>query len=230
MTTLFNNINYLHNYFIIFSEDGLESGKGVKTDPFTVSDSELKQLKGKYYSPELEALYTISPQSNGLIASHIRHGEIELKPIFKNQYMGDKWFFSSLSIQKEDDIVTGFILNGGRVKNLKFIKLDKPLPDLPIISETSSIPEYPFPLPSGEYRIGMKEYFWTDKSREEIFTKNKHDFRNVNVRVWYPTDINTGQKAKYITNQNEFGSNTEFNMVQHVKTNALNNILNILKI
>ena len=222
--------NSSDNYFIIVNEDGLESGKGVQMDPFTVSDSELKQLKGKYYSPELEALYTISPQSNGLIASHIRHGEIELKPIFKNQYMGDKWFFSSLSIQKEDDIVTGFILNGGRVKNLKFIKLDKPLPDLPIISEASSIPEYPFPLPTGEYGIGMKEYFWTDKSREETFTKNKHDFRNVNVRVWYPTDINTGQKAKYITNQNEFGSNTEFNMVQHVKTNALNNAQPLKKI
>ena len=222
--------NSSDNYFIIFNEDGLESGKGVQTDPFTVSESELKKLKGKYYSPELEALYTISPKSNGLIASHIRHGEIELKPIFKNQYMGDKWFFSSLSIQKEDDIVTGFILNGGRVKHLKFIKLDNPLPDLPIISEPSIIPEYPFPAPSGKYSIGMKEYFWTDKSREEIFTKNKDDFRNVNIRVWYPTDKNTGQKAKYITNQDEFGSNTELNMVQHVKTNALNNAQPLKKI
>jgi len=222
--------NSSDNYFIIFNEDGLESGKGVQTDPFTVSESELKKLKGKYYSPELEALYTISPKSNGLIASHIRHGEIELKPIFKNQYMGDKWFFSSLSIQKEDDIVTGFILNGGRVKHLKFIKLDNPLPDLAIISEPSIIPEYPFPAPSGKYSIGMKEYFWTDKSREEIFTKNKDDFRNVNIRVWYPTDKNTGQKAKYITNQDEFGSNTELNMVQHVKTNALNNAQPLKKI
>jgi len=76
----------------------------------------------------------------------------------------------------------------------------------------------------------MKEYFWTDKSREEIFTKNKDDFRNVNIRVWYPTDKNTGQKAKYITNQDEFGSNTELNMVQHVKTNALNNAQPLKKI
>lgn len=216
--------------FTVYNEEGMESNKGIYIDPFKVSDSELKLLEGKYYSPELEALYTISPKSNGLIANHIRHGKIELKPIFKNQYTGDKWFFSSLSIQKEDGIVTGFLLNGGRVKNLKFIKLDKPLPDLPTISTASSIPEYPFPLPSGEYNIGMREYLWTDKSREEIFTKNKDDFRNVNVRVWYPTNINTGQKGKYISNQNEFGSNTEFNMVQHVKTNAINDATPLRKI
>ena len=215
------------NSFTVFTQTGEKYGEGVHIPPFTVSERELKILEGQYYSPELEAVYNLSKKDNLLIATHVRHGKIKLKPIFKNQFNGDKWFFSSIRFLWEDDNaispgnVTGFLLSGGRVQNLKFIKLRNSLPTLSSVPDAPSIPERPFPEPTGVYSVGMTDYFWTDDSREEIFTKVRDDSRNILVRAWYPTITHSGKKAMYVSNLSEFGTNKDFDKVQHVRTSAI---------
>ena len=95
------------------------------------------------------------------------------------------------------------------------------------------IPEHPFALPTGPHALGMTEYFWTDESRPEPFTRDPDDARSVAVRVWYPADgSGAGGEpgtadapaepgAMYITDMAEFGSGEDFLVVTHVRTNAV---------
>lgn len=54
--------------------------------------------------------------------------------------------------------------------------------------------------PSGKYHVGTKVYFWTDKSRGELYTTNPSDFRELMVQIWYPArGGNNYQKAPHIT-------------------------------
>lgn len=50
-----------------------------------------------------------------------------------------------------------------------------------------------YPAISGPYGVGRSEYTWTDTAREEIYTPEPEDYREVAVTVWYPaqTDNNT---------------------------------------
>ena len=41
---------------------------------------------------------------------------------------------------------------------------------------------------SGEYRVATTTYSWQDNSREEPHTSDSNDFREVQVRLFYPTD------------------------------------------
>lgn len=41
---------------------------------------------------------------------------------------------------------------------------------------------------TGEYRVASTKYHWQDDSREESHTPDNNDFREVQVRLFYPTD------------------------------------------
>ncbi len=49
------------------------------------------------------------------------------------------------------------------------------------------------PKPNGKYLIGVDYLSFTDKSRKELFDNNKSSYRNITVKVWYPSD----EKADY---------------------------------
>ena len=87
------------------------------------------------------------------------------------------------------------------------------------------IPEHPFALPTGPHALGMTEYFWTDESRPEPFTRDPDDARSVAVRVWYPADGSGAggepDGAPYVPDMAEFGSGEDFLVVTHVRTNAV---------
>lgn len=51
---------------------------------------------------------------------------------------------------------------------------------------------------TGSYRVGTTNYTFTDTSRDEIYTPDPTDKRELNVQVWYPTYATTGKKAPYI--------------------------------
>ena len=109
---------------------------------------------------------------------------------------------------------------------------DAPAPDTAEAS-APEIPEHPFALPTGPHALGMTEYFWTDESRPEPFTRDPDDARSVAVRVWYPADGSGAggepgtadapaePSAMYITDMAEFGSGEDFLVVTHVRTNAV---------
>jgi predicted dienelactone hydrolase len=52
---------------------------------------------------------------------------------------------------------------------------------LPVI-----LPVITLPTPPGAYSIGSVLYHWTDTSRDEIYSSNPNDKRELMVQIWYP--------------------------------------------
>lgn len=48
------------------------------------------------------------------------------------------------------------------------------------------LPVFRFPRPTGQYAIGTLTYHWVDTAREEIFTADPNDRRELMVQIWYP--------------------------------------------
>lgn len=58
----------------------------------------------------------------------------------------------------------------------------------------------PLPKPSGDYPVGTASYYFVDSNREEIYTDNPNDYRELMVRVWYPSEkVSGGKHAPYLS-------------------------------
>lgn len=59
---------------------------------------------------------------------------------------------------------------------------------LVIISGSLSflLPVFQLPEPEGPYSVGVVEMDLTDRSREEVYTEQEGDFRELHIKVWYP--------------------------------------------
>lgn len=53
------------------------------------------------------------------------------------------------------------------------------------------------PKPTGKYFIGTKDTILIDSLRKEIFTSAKNDFRNLPIKIWYPSDSNEGKTPDF---------------------------------
>ena len=110
--------------------DGAVIGSGTRADAFAPSQDELGELAGTYYSPEVEALYRLEVAGDELTARHVRHGVIALTPVVRDEFASDEWFLSTLRFERNAEAnVVGFRASGGRVRNLRFVRLTTPLPD-----------------------------------------------------------------------------------------------------
>jgi dienelactone hydrolase len=59
--------------------------------------------------------------------------------------------------------------------------------------------EITLPAPSGPYQVGTISYHWIDQTREEQWTVDTHDFRELVVQLWYPATNQVGaREAPYI--------------------------------
>ncbi|MEP7285358.1 MAG: hypothetical protein ABI947_06290 [Chloroflexota bacterium] len=58
----------------------------------------------------------------------------------------------------------------------------------------------PFPAPSGPYKVGTVLRQWTDSTRDEPFTPDTSDKRELLVQLWYPADSQaSGAFAPYMS-------------------------------
>lgn len=91
-------------------------------DPASVN---LAELTGEYYSDELNTGYTFVIESGKLIARHFRTGDVILTPVKENIFGGDQWYFGQIEfVRDENKKITGCKVGGGRVRNLKFIRME----------------------------------------------------------------------------------------------------------
>ena len=89
----------------------------------------LEQYVGTYYSPEIETVYELRLADDALAAYHLRHGDIELERAEADIFRGGMWFFRRVAFSRDaQGAVDGFRLTGNRVRNLRFVKLTRPLP------------------------------------------------------------------------------------------------------
>ncbi|NOR15386.1 MAG: serine hydrolase [Candidatus Aminicenantes bacterium] len=96
-------------------------GKMIQTEE--LDSAQIQELVGQYYSIELDTRYRISEKEGNLVALHFRHGEIPLVWKSGDLFFGKKWFFKKVKFTRnKNNKIDGFLLSGGRVRNLRFIK------------------------------------------------------------------------------------------------------------
>lgn len=98
----------------------------------------------------------------------------------------------------------------------------------------SFFPVFTFNKPTGKYQIGTITYHFTDSLRNEIFTSQPNQKREIMLQIWYPTNNNFNKDfAPYIENGNTvtnalaelFGyPKLFFKHLKSVKSNAIPNV------
>lgn len=97
----------------------------LRTTPYTPPPAELQAYPGRYYSPELETVYTVVLQDGRLVARHRRHGDIPLAPREANRFRGADRILDRVVFERgANGAVTGMRVTSGRVRNVWFEKQD----------------------------------------------------------------------------------------------------------
>lgn len=74
------------------------------------------------------------------------------------------------------------------------------------------LPVFSFEKLTGPYAVGTVTYHWQDASREETFTEDPRDRRELMVQLWYPAepdDDTSGNPALYIPQRRDFAKDVE---------------------
>ncbi len=80
---------------------------------------------GRYLCPELEVFYEIVVDGDRVFARQRRHGDIPLEARSADVLVGRAFFFRTVRFERDaDDNITGFRLSGGRVRNLRFERVE----------------------------------------------------------------------------------------------------------
>ncbi len=92
-------------------------------------------------------------------------------------------------------------------------------------------PIFRFPQPSGPYRVGTVTYHWIDATRDETFTDDPADHRELMVQIWYPAEPAPGAKpGPYVSHADKIGTALAsgfglppfvFGHLQYIRTNAV---------
>lgn len=53
--------------------------------------------------------------------------------------------------------------------------------------ETNTTQAISFPEPTGAYAVGTTSFYFADPEREEIYTEDPNDYREITAKVWYPS-------------------------------------------
>lgn len=107
---------------ITLRQNGERQATRVRYEPLT--NFMAGQFSGKYYSPELETLYTIEPRGSKLKMLHVHHGETDLKVISKDRLNSEWSFVRNIDVVRDSGgKVTGLRMSNDRVKNLWFKRL-----------------------------------------------------------------------------------------------------------
>jgi len=72
------------------------------------------------------------------------------------------------------------------------------------------MPVFSFEEPTGPHMVGTKLYHWVDHQRNEPYSKNPTDRRELMVQIWYPAaEKSKGDREPYIRNINELSKGLE---------------------
>ncbi|MDY6902701.1 MAG: serine hydrolase, partial [Cyanobacteriota bacterium] len=97
--------------------------------------------------------------------------------------------------QDKDAVIT---LDGADIAILQDVNADS-LSEDNFVSDDST--RLSLPEPTGEYSVGTANYYFQDSEREEIYTEDPDDNRELMVRVWYPSEISEGETIPYFSEE-----------------------------
>jgi CubicO group peptidase (beta-lactamase class C family) len=97
----------------------------MKIQDFDPTKITLSEYSGDFYSEELSTTYTMVLESGKLIARHFRTGDVMLTLTKPDQFSGNKWYFGRVVFTRDPNgKIVGCNVSGGRVRNLKFEKVN----------------------------------------------------------------------------------------------------------
>lgn len=103
-----------------FSQGG-ERVAGKRIERALPTVDELKEYAGRYLSSELDTAYTLIVKDGKLIATHVRHGEIELAPTTVDEFSGNQWFFGGVIFERDaEGVPVTMKVSSGRVRGVRF--------------------------------------------------------------------------------------------------------------
>jgi len=95
-----------------------------ETEFVPVSRSVLLEYEGKYFSPELETVYTVTAMDSMLVLRHRRVDPLEFRPLGDDRFDGD-YPMGRIEFGRDDSgRVTYFAAGGGRVLRMRFDRMD----------------------------------------------------------------------------------------------------------
>ncbi|MBV1888326.1 MAG: beta-lactamase family protein [Urechidicola sp.] len=96
-----------------------------RIDEVDLSKIKLKDFTGEFYSEELSTTYKFEVVDEQLVATHSRLSDFNINPIKEDIFRGEAWYFGTVEfIRDSDDVITGFTVTNGRVRNLYFEKVN----------------------------------------------------------------------------------------------------------
>lgn len=97
---------------------GIEAPRVERAD---TAANGLREFEGRYYSEELETSYDVEVRDGVLTAIHHRHIDVELQPVARNEFAGNRWFASGVQFLRDDKgAVTAMLISNGRSLNNEF--------------------------------------------------------------------------------------------------------------
>ncbi|MEM7712965.1 MAG: serine hydrolase [Cyanobacteria bacterium P01_A01_bin.68] len=127
--------------------------------------------------------------------------------------------------QGKDAVIT---IDGADIAILQDVNADSLSEDNFVNDDFSGLS---FPEPTGEYSVGTADYYFQDLEREEIYTEDPDDNRELTVKVWYPTEISEGHTAPYLSDElsrelaSGFGLSEE-ELIEFNEQTSTNSIIN----
>ncbi len=101
----------------VVRQDEGEETTGRRLEPYSPTQSDLEACAGRYYSPELEVIYTLDTRDGKLTATH-RRGEVTLRPVTRDEW--DSSLATFTFARGRGGKVEGFLLNTSRSRNIRF--------------------------------------------------------------------------------------------------------------
>ncbi|WP_051554599.1 serine hydrolase [Maribacter antarcticus] len=96
-----------------------------RVDAFDKTSVNLSDFSGEYYSEELSTTYSFTIVNDSLVAKHSRLSDFNLNPIKDDTFNGEAWFFGQVVfIRDKNNMITGYKVSNGRVRNLYFEKVN----------------------------------------------------------------------------------------------------------
>ena len=94
----------------------------------------------------------------------------------------------------------------------------------------ATLPVFHLPKPTGKYTVGTQDIH-LKLNREEIITENKNDHREFMIKVWYPSQEQSGKRDKYVDKAGRTGFAVKYglpaftmNYLDYIKTYVYQNI------
>jgi CubicO group peptidase (beta-lactamase class C family) len=92
---------------------------------FSLSTDQIRNRSGSFYSEELGVIYTLH-ERNGNLSVRYPRGDVSMKQIGENTFLGAFPIGTLRFICDQNDSCKGFDINGERVRNLRFQRVDLP--------------------------------------------------------------------------------------------------------